>query len=60
MGMSFDVFGERVAVDAEARIASYLPSTSDIRRTRALMRRRLRKGSCASWIAPPGTRLDDL
>ena len=60
VGLPYDVAGERISVDPEQQIAAHLPSAADIRKVRALMQRRIRKGFCASWISPLGTRLDDL
>ena len=60
VGLPYDVAGERISGDPEQQIAAHLPSAADIRKVRALMQRRIRKGFCASWISPLGTRLDDL
>jgi benzoyl-CoA 2,3-dioxygenase component B len=59
-GLPFDVDGELIAVDAETHIAARLPSRADLAGVQSLMRRELGKDSCASWIAPPGSRLEQL
>jgi len=59
-GLPFDVDGELITVEPGARIAARLPSSAEVAGVQSLMRRDLRKGCCASWIAPRNSRLEQL
>ncbi|RYZ03280.1 MAG: benzoyl-CoA 2,3-epoxidase subunit BoxB [Myxococcales bacterium] len=52
--LPFDNEGNRLQTDASHQ---FFPSGEDLANVRGLMERKLGPEECASWIAPPGTRL---
>jgi benzoyl-CoA 2,3-dioxygenase component B len=57
-GLPFDVDGNLLRGDPEAKRAEYFPTAAERANVRSLMERELRPGHCAPWIAPPRARVD--
>lgn len=59
-GLPFDLDGQLLSGDTDAKLAAYLPTAADRANLRSLMQRELAPGRFASWIAPPGARVGGL
>lgn len=55
-GFLYDTEGQPLPPEKAHVVEACLPDAAEIRQVKALMKRRLRKGTCSSWIAPHGTR----